>query len=757
MAGFGGTVKLQGESEYRKALKEIQSSLRLVSSELKLTNSEFKNGDKNLNDTKNSYNNMNSAIKEQKEKVADLRKTVAQMSEQYGENNEKVKVFKTQLNNAENQLVKMENATDKNNSELKEMQNNLDNAGTSSIKFGDLIKANVISEAIISGVKALGSAMKQVGFAIIDMGKKSLEQYANYEQLVGGVDTLFKESSNKVQEYANNAYKTSGLSANEYMETITSFSASLLQSLNGDTAKSAKVADMAIIDMSDNANKMGTDMSMIQSAYQGFAKQNYTMLDNLKLGYGGTKTEMQRLIQDASQLTDVQKELGITVDANDMSFGNIVNAISVVQSKMGIMGTTSKEASETISGSVNSMKSAWSNLITGIADDNANFSELVDNFVESVLTVGDNIMPRIQTVLDGIVNLVLQLGDKLLPQILEMGVNLITNLVNGISNNIGNLMNGMNKVINTIITSFIKMLPQILQMGIQIIVSLIQGLAQQLPTLIPQIVDTVILIAETLIDNIDLIIDAGIELIIGLAEGLIEALPRLIDKIPVIIDKLVNALANNLPKIVEAGIQLTIQLAVGIVKAIPQLVSKVPQIITSFINALISYYGKLGEIGLNLLIKIKDGIASGIGKMAEVGLNLVKGLWNGINNAKDWLFNKIKGFKDAVLNKFKSFFGIHSPSTLFREQIGENLALGIGEGFTDEMANVTKEMQDAMPTSLDTNIGLNGSATNGINSNYSYNSMLNAFQEALASMKIELDDEVAGKFVKDTVATAIYT
>ena len=285
-SSFGGTVKLQGENEYRKALKEIQSSLRLVSSEMKLTNTAFQNGDKGLKDTKNSYNNMNATIQEQKSKIEELRKVVAEMSEKYGENSEKVKVFKTQLNNAENQLVQMENATDKSNKELKDMKNNFDDAGQSGLKFGDILKANLLSDAIVMGIKTLGSAVKEVGNTLLDIGKQSLKSYADYEQLVGGVDTLFKENSKKVQEYADNAYKTSGLSANEYMETVTSFSAGLLQSLKGDTSKAAEVADMAIIDMSDNANKMGTDMSMIQSAYQGFAKQNYTMLDNLKLGYG---------------------------------------------------------------------------------------------------------------------------------------------------------------------------------------------------------------------------------------------------------------------------------------------------------------------------------------------------------------------------------------------------------------------------------------------------------------------------------------
>ena len=243
--------------------------------------------------------------------------------------------------------------------------------------------------------------------------------------MIGGVETLFKDSANVVSEYA---------SANEYMSTVTSFSASLIQSLNGDTVKST---DMAIIDMADNANKMGTDMSMIQSAYQGFAKQNYTMLDNLKLGYGGTKTEMERLLADATKISGVKYDI--------KSLKDVYQTIHVIQGELGITGTTAKEASSTISGSVNSMKSAWTNLNSGVADDNANFEELINNFVESIMTMADNILPRIEIALDEIVKLILSLADTLFSKVLDMGVNLIQNLESGITNNIGSLMASVNQ------------------------------------------------------------------------------------------------------------------------------------------------------------------------------------------------------------------------------------------------------------------------------------------------------------------------
>lgn len=724
---FGGTIKLQGESEYRKALKDITSNLKLVSSELKLTNTEFSNGDKSLKQTKTSYDNMNKTMSDQKTKVDELRETLKKMEQQYGSNDEKVKTFKTQLNNAENQLKQMEDATNKSNKELKEMKNGFDNAGSGAVKFGDLLKANVLGDVIIGGLKKLGSAVKSVGSAFVDVGKKALDSYADYEQLIGGVETLFKDSAGIVSDYANNAYKTAGLSANEYMSTVTSFSASLLQSLNNDTAKAAEVADMAITDMSDNANKMGTDMSMIQSAYQGFAKQNYTMLDNLKLGYGGTKTEMERLLADATAISGVEYDIS--------NLNDVYQAIHVIQGELGITGTTAKEASSTISGSLASMKSAWQNLLTGIADDNVNFQGLIDNFVDSIVTVGENILPRVEIIIQGIVQLVLSLSEKLvgyLPQLMETGMSLLQSIMDGITSMIPKLLPVVVQIITSLATFIVENLPTIISAGIQLIIALVQGIGESLPELIPAIIDAVLLIVDTLIDNIDMLIDAGIQLILGLAEGLIEALPRLIEKIPVIIDKLITAITNNLPKLIQMGIILIIKLAEGLIKAIPQLVSKIPQIISSIVS----------------------GFGNYVSNMANVGLNLVKGIWSGISGSLQWIKDKIKGWVGSVTNFIKKLFGINSPSKLFKDEIGTNLALGIGEGFGDTMGDVSKEMASAIPTEFDTNVNVNGkSGTSGLN----YDMVFRSFKEALKDVKVVMNDREFGTFVTDTMERVVYS
>lgn len=547
---------------------------------------------------------------------------------------------------------------------------------------------NGISGKIKSGFNKIGNiagtAMKGVSVAVgtaatavTGLVTASVNAYAEYEQLVGGVDTLFKDSSKKLQEYANEAYKTAGMSANEYMSTVTSFSASLLQSLGGDTEKAADYANQALIDMSDNANKMGTDMEMIQNAYQGFAKQNYTMLDNLKLGYGGTKEEMQRLLKDAQKLTGIKYDIS--------NFSDVTQAIHAIQTEMGITGTTAKEAGSTIEGSLNSVKGAWNNLLVGITNPDADWDKLIQNLVDTVTTAGENILPAIKSALVGVSALIRDLFPmiakeipalvaEILPQLVQTGASILQSLMSGIQQNLPLLINSALQIITTIGQTILQMLPQILQMGLQIVIELIKGIAQQAPTLVPQIVDCMILMVETLIENIDLIIDAGIQLIIGLAEGLIEALPKLIDKIPIIIEKLIDAIIKNFPKIVGAGVEIVVKLAAGLIQTIPKIVSAAGKLVGQVFKA----------------------IAKLPGMMWDIGKNIVQGIWNGISGMASWLWNKISGWCSSIFDNIKNFFGIHSPSKLFADKIGKMLGLGLGEGFDDSLSSVYKDMERAV-------------------------------------------------------------
>lgn len=569
---------------------------------------------------------------------------------------------------------------------------------------------NGISGKVQSGLGKLGSiagtAMKgvsvAVGAAATAIGglvTASVNAYAEYEQLVGGVDTLFKNSSQKLQSYADEAYKTAGMSANEYMSTVTSFSASLLQSLGGDTEKAADYANQAVIDMSDNANKMGTSMELIQNAYQGFAKQNYTMLDNLKLGYGGTKEEMERLLEDASKISGIKYDIS--------SFADVTQAIHVMQESMGIAGTTSKEASETIEGSINSVKGAWENLLVGITNPDADWDKLIQNLVDTVTAAGENILPAVGSALVGVSALIRDLFpmiaqeiptliSEILPQLVDTGISVVNSLITGIQQNLPALMEGAIQIVTsignaiitmlpqiltiamqlipTLINGIIIMLPQIIQMGMQLITQLILGIAQMLPQLIPQAVNAIITIVNGLLDNIDMLVDAAIQLILGLADGLINALPILIEKAPEIIMKLVTALIKNAPKILEAGVQLIVKLVEGVG----------------------SVLGKLGQMAGTIIQTIWDGLKSLPSKMLEVGKNLIQGIWNGISNAVGWLWDKISGFCSGIVDKIKGFFGIHSPSKVFADEVGKFLALGLGEGFDDNLGKVYKNMQSAV-------------------------------------------------------------
>ena len=485
MAGFGGAVKLTGESEYKKALSSIRQSLQETGSALTLLNSKYSSNDKSMATNKakvselnnildkqtGAYNKLKSSMDsmqskynaqaqahdklqkeydEEKAKLSQLESSVGKSSQAYLDQKAKVSDLANQLsksstamdtnanaisrmqvqlnkagtevNKTKNQITDLEKAEDKAGNEADDLANKSGKAGKN---VGDLgSKSNSSSGAL----STLGSALKKVGAVaiagvstmsagVIAIGKSAIQSYAQYEQLVGGVDTLFKNSSKTVQKYADEAYKSAGMSANEYMETVTSFSASLLQGLGGDTAKASKIANMAIIDMSDNANKMGTDISMIQNAYQGFAKQNYTMLDNLKLGYGGTKSEMARLVKESGILGEAGKDLTAKNLDQKVSYDQIIKAIHKVQSEMGITGTTSKEASSTIEGSVNAMKSAWNNLLTGMASGNKDMDKLVGNFVDSVETVIDNVLPVIErtapAIMDGFSKVIAKIKPKL--------------------------------------------------------------------------------------------------------------------------------------------------------------------------------------------------------------------------------------------------------------------------------------------------------------------------------------------------------
>lgn len=785
---FGLKIGLEGEKEFKKALTEINQTFKVLGSEMKLVSSEFDKNDKSVQTLSARNQVLNKEIDAQKDKIETLRAALENAATSFGENDRRTQNWQIQLNNAEATLNDMERELNNNNSALEEananyddaedalddMSREMDDTTDSAEDMGEEIDdAADSAEKSESKFKGLGTVLKSVGAAMgamaiaasaaaVKLGKEVISAYADYEQLVGGVDTLFKDSSLKLQEYASNAYKTAGLSANDYMETVTSFSASLISSLDGDTEKAVEYADMAITDMSDNANKMGTDMSAIQSAYQGFAKQNYTMLDNLKLGYGGTKTEMERLLADAEAIS------GIHYDVS--SYADVVSAIHVIQESMGIAGTTALEAEHTISGSINSLQSAVSNLVVGFGNADADMAQLCNNVVDAFQDVMKNITPVIENIVKALptaVEAMMVAVADLLPTLIQTVTDLFSQVLNTLLTLLPELIPAAVEAVMTIVGALIENLPLLIEAAVQLISTLVQGLGEALPELIPATVNAIITIVQGLLDNLPMILDAALQLILGLAEGLLAAIPQLIEALPAIITALVEFIIGAIPQIIDAGIQLLISLVsalpeiiAAIVEAIPQIidgiltavlgsipqiidagikllvsliqnlpqiittvVAAIPQIVTSLVNAIVGNIDKIIMAGVQLFValiqnlptiiveiikaipqiikSIVDTIISFVPQLADAGLNLIKGLWQGISDAGAWLWDKISGFFGGIMDGIKGFFGIRSPSTLFRDQIGKNLALGIGEGFSDEMDDVSKAMQSAIPTSLD--------------------------------------------------------
>ena len=556
--------------------------------------------------------------------------------------------------------------------------------------------------------------------------KSSLEQYAEYEQLVGGVETLFKQSADIVQQYADNAYKTAGMSSNEYMDTVTSFSASLLQGLGGDTAKAAEVANQAITDMSDNANKMGTSMQMIQNAYQGFAKQNYTMLDNLKLGYGGTQEEMARLINDSGVLGDAF--VATANNINEVSFDKIIEAIHVVQTNMGVTGTTAAEAASTIEGSVASAKSAWTNLITGIADENADLDTLIGNFVTSAETVAGNVVPRITQILSGMGTAIEQLAPILaaevptliasvLPSIVNGGAQLLVGLVTGLVSALPQLVAAVPGIIDTMITSISEALPQILNVGVQLLDQLTTGIETGLPDMVSRIPEIITQFLDYITEQLPTVLDKGAELLNNLVNGILGAIPEMTAALPEIITAFVQFITDNLPTIIESGINILLNLLSGIIGAIPDLVASIPQIISAITTGIARALPKIIQSGVSLLQKFIEGILSNIpalvaalpqiisaivegigaliGGIVDVGKSIVEGIWKGIQEMAGWIYDKVTGFFSGIVDGVKDFLGIHSPSTVFAD-MGKNMALGLGQGWDNEYDRIRRDIEGGM-------------------------------------------------------------
>lgn len=670
----GITIEIGGNTtKLENALKDVNKVVYNTNNELKNLNKALKLDPKNTELLAQKQELLQKNVKATTDRLNTLREAQRQM----GDYNKLTEEQKENYRGLSVEIAKSENALKQMNSELKKTN------GIDLSKVGNALKK--VGQIAGEVIKKVGQVVTAVSGAVAGVIAKGVKSYAELEQNIGGVETLFKENADTVIKNAQNAYKTAGVSANEYMKGVTSFSASLLQSTGGDTKKAADIADMAFRDMSDNANKFGTSMESIQNAYQGFAKQNYTMLDNLKLGYGGTKKEMERLLADAEKLT------GKKYDINNLS--DVYEAIHAIQNELGVTGTTAEEAEKTISGSANAMKAAFDNFLNGSGSPEQ-LSDALMTFLKNVVGVIEQLAPSILEGLTTLISTLLpKIGElliKYLPKLFQSVQKMLKSLFKMISNNVKPLADMVLSIFNSLVKFILENLPMIVKAAIEIVVALANGIAEQLPTLVPVIVDAVLTIVDTILDNLDMIIDAAINIILALAEGLINALPMLIERLPEIIIKLVAGIIKLRMKLVEAGIKLIIALAEGLIKAIPELIKKIPQIISGIV----------------------DEFKKQAGKIINIGKDIVRGIWEGIKSMGDWLKNKIGGFAGGVTKNIKKFFGIHSPSTLMRDEIGKNLALGIGEGLEDGIPSIIRDVNSAMS---DLNSGIQASVNPTIN------------------------------------------
>lgn len=540
----------------------------------------------------------------------------------------------------------------------------------SAIGKGALTSVKALAKVSVAAAKIGVVAATVVATGLTAMTKSAVEQYADYEQLVGGVETLFKDSSDKVVEYANNAYKTAGLSANEYMDTVTSFSASLLQGLGGDTEKAAETANLAITDMSDNANKMGTDMASIQNAYQGFAKQNYTMLDNLKLGYGGTASEMARLINDSGVLGD---SMTVTADnVNSVSFDKMIEAIHVVQTDMGITGTTAKEAATTIQGSIGMMKSAWTNLLTGMADPSQDMGVLINNLVDSVMAVADNLVPRIADTLPRIVTGISSLAQKLAPYIPPLIEQILPSLIQGATSLLSELVNNLPGILETLLPGIGGELGQTLTSALQSIFGTLQAILPTIlslvNTLLPPLLQIVQIILPPLTNLINMLLPPIVQIVSQILPILISILQPVLELLQPILD-LLNPIINLILMILDPLMELINMILPPLVEVI----SLISEEILGVLKPILEWFCEMLEITLEAAIIAIMAVINncresfsmawkGIKKVWNAAPAFFKGIWNGIKSA----FAAVgKFFKDIFTTAWNGIKSVWSAVTGF--------------------------------------------------------------------------------------------
>lgn len=589
-----------------------------------------------------------------------------------------------------------------------------DEAGKAGDKAGGTAGGAFVSK-IKSAIAAAG-----IGVAI----KDSLLKGADLQQSLGGIETLFKESGNIVVENAKNAYATAGLSANAYMESVTGFSASLLQSLGGDTEKAANVAHMALTDMSDNANKMGSTMESIQYAYQGFAKQNYTMLDNLKLGYGGSATEMARLVNESGvlgdKIIDLTDKQNIGAALAEVGLAKIYEAIHVVQENLDITGTTSEEAAKTFSGSFAAMRAAVDNALGNLSLGEAiDYDALIQTTSAFVF---DNFLPMMGNIITTLPDVAVKIGTYF-PVFVEKGKELLGNFVKGIVDSIPERLPQALDFLQQLGNKIAEKMPVFIEKGFQLLSELVSGIVSAIPILIAKVPTIVSTFANIINDNFPTILAKGVQILMQLISGIISAVPTLVANIPKIISAIVDTLmafnwlnlGKNILTFFKNGIQNMVpavknaasNISSGIRDTLANLPSNLMNLGKSMMHDLGGAIGGLKSYVTTNVLKIASGIESTLltlpTKVVSIGKDIISGIWKGLSDNWKWLLGKVKDLAESIFDSACEALGIHSPSTKFQwiaEMTGEGYEKGSRKQ-TPKLIRTVKMQQDSIVKSAE--------------------------------------------------------
>lgn len=679
---FGLKIGVEGEREFKKALSGINQSFKVLGSEMKLVDSEFDKNENSVQSLTAKNEVLTKHIDTQKDKIETLRKALGNASDSFGENDRRTKQWAVQLNNAQAELNGMERELKGNKKALDDVADNFDDAEKQANQFGDEIE-KAGKEADSSGgkfeklggiLKGVGTAMGAVavaaGAAAIKLGKEVIQQFGELEQNLGGSEAVFGEYATSIQKTGEEAYKNLGVSQSEYLATANKMGA-LFQGSGIEQQKSLELTEKAMQRAADMASVMGIDMQVALDSVAGAAKGNFTMMDNLGVAMNATNVEAYALAKglDFTWASATQAEKAEV--AMQMFFENTEQ----------YAGNFARESTQTISGSLGLFQAALGSFTAGLGNADADMTNLTENLVEAFQAVVTNIVPVIENIVAALptaMGAILSAIGDLFPMLLETVTKLFTQVLETILTLLPELIPAAVDAVMTIVDALIDNLPLLIDAAIQLVLALVEGIGAALPELIPSIVEAIILIADTLLDNMDKILEAAFAIIKGLAEGLLNALPQLIEALPEIIITIIDFITNNLPALIEMGIELTIQLAFGLIKAIPQLQAKLPEIIAAIVI----------------------GLGKAVEAVFDIGKNIVTGLWEGIKSLGSWIGENVSGFFSGIVDGAKGLLGINSPSKVFAG-IGENMGLGIGEGFTDSMKGVEKDITGAIPTDFD--------------------------------------------------------